>query len=71
MTRVIRRKHWLAALPLTVALVLSACGGQQSSPSTQASGDPEPDTSASSAPTDGGEGTGEGTAATVRAAITA
>ena len=70
MTHVIRRKHWLAALPLTVALVLSACGAQQSSPSTRASGGPEPDTSASSAPTDGGEGTGEGTAATVRAAIT-
>lgn len=68
MTRVTRRKHWLSVLPLAVALVLSACGGQQSSPSTAATDEPDP--SASSAPTDGGEGSGEGTAASVRAAIT-
>lgn len=67
MTRVTRRKHWLSVLPLAAALVLSACGGQQSSSSTA---DPAPEGSASSAPSDGGEGTGEATAASVRAAIT-
>lgn len=68
MNRVTRRTYWLPVLPLAVALVLSACGGQQASPSTAASD--EPATSASAAPSDGGEGSGEGTAASVRAAIT-
>ena len=68
MTRVTRRKHWLTVLPLAVALVLSACGGQQSSPSAEESD--EPAGSGSAAPSAGGEGTGSETAASVRAAIT-
>ena len=68
MNRVNRRMYWLPVLPLAVALVLSACGGQPASPSPDES---EPPTATgSAAPTDTGEGTGEGTAATLRAAIT-
>ncbi len=69
MTRVTRRTHWLAVLPLAVALVLSACGGQQTTSPSAAASD-EPAASGSAAPSEGGEGTGEGTAASVRAAIT-
>jgi peptide/nickel transport system substrate-binding protein len=68
MNRVHRRMYWLPVLPLTVALVLSACGGQQTSPS--ADGSEAPPATGSAAPSDDGEGTGEGTAASVRAAIT-
>ena len=69
MTRVTRRTHWLTVLPLAVALVLSACGGQQTTSPSAAASD-EPAASGSAAPSEGGEGTGEGTAASVRAAIT-
>lgn len=68
MNRVTRRKYWLPVLPLTVAMVLSACGGQQTSPS--ADGSEAPPATGSAAPTDDGEGNGEGTSASVRAAIT-
>jgi len=68
MNRVNRRIYWLPVLPLTVALVLSACGSQQPSPS--ADGSEAPPATGSAAPSDDGEGTGEGTAASVRAAIT-
>ena len=37
MNRVSRRMYWLPVLPLTLALVLSACGGQQTSPSAEGS----------------------------------
>lgn len=68
MNRFTRRMDWAPVLPLTVALVLSACGGQQASPS--AGGSEAPPVTGSAAPSDDGDGTGEGTAASLRAAIT-
>ena len=66
MNGVSRRMNWALALPLVPALVLSACGGEQASPSAAASQDQEPTTSQPVA----SEGGGAGTAASVRAAIT-
>lgn len=70
MNRVNRRTYWLPTLPLALALVLSACGGQQGSPSTAPTDDGGTDATAAPTASADGEGTGEGTAATVRAAIT-
>jgi peptide/nickel transport system substrate-binding protein len=66
MNRVTRRTNWALVLPLVVAMLLSACGSEQTSPSAAASEDDEPTTSQPAA-SDGG---GAGTAASVRAAIT-
>jgi peptide/nickel transport system substrate-binding protein len=70
MNRVNRRTYWLPVLPLTVAMVLSACGGQQTSPSADGSEAPPASAPGTSVAPSDGEGTGEGTAASVRAAIT-
>lgn len=69
MNRVTRRIYWGPVLPLVVALVLSACGGDQTNPSAAASDD-EPEGSAPAASATGDAGGGEGQADSVRAAIT-
>ena len=69
MNRVSRRTYWGPVLPLVVALVLSACGGQQASPSAGATDDDPDPSSAAGSPSDGAPD-GEGQADSVRAAIT-
>lgn len=64
MNRVSRTVRWYLALPLAVALVLSACGGQQASPGATTGGTDDETPAAT-------DGTGEAPeATTVRAAIT-
>jgi len=58
----VRRLRLFTAMPITLALVLAACGGEQASPSADAGSEP-PEGSDGAAPSDGG---GTATGGTVR-----